>query len=120
MPELLSYQHGDTGDFEGVGFHSPLLPPFDKGGMGGFCHARVNRNVNTFSQPRAWNPALRCATRRGRGWAGMGRDGRGMERETGFEPATLALARRCSTAELFPPTTIWNFIAESPRGCQRA
>src|SRR5574337_144129 len=25
-----------------------------------------------------------------------------MERETGFEPATLALARRCSTAELFP------------------
>ena len=26
-----------------------------------------------------------------------------MERETGFEPATLALARRCSTAELFPP-----------------
>src|SRR2546429_573587 len=26
-----------------------------------------------------------------------------MERETGFEPATLALARRCSTTELFPP-----------------
>jgi len=25
-----------------------------------------------------------------------------LERETGFEPATLALARRCSTAELFP------------------
>ena len=25
-----------------------------------------------------------------------------MERETGFEPATLALARRCSTTELFP------------------
>jgi hypothetical protein len=25
-----------------------------------------------------------------------------MERKTGFEPATLALARRCSTAELFP------------------
>jgi hypothetical protein len=25
-----------------------------------------------------------------------------MERETGFEPATLALARQCSTAELFP------------------
>src|SRR3989338_1661729 len=40
--------------------------------MGGFCHARVNRNVSTFSQPRAWNPALRCATRQGRGWAGMG------------------------------------------------
>ena len=26
----------------------------------------------------------------------------GLERETGFEPATLALARRCSTTELFP------------------
>src|SRR2546428_9705854 len=26
-----------------------------------------------------------------------------LERETGFEPATLALARRCSTTELFPP-----------------
>src|SRR5438093_13090538 len=26
-----------------------------------------------------------------------------MEREPGFEPATLALARRCSTTELFPP-----------------
>ena len=25
-----------------------------------------------------------------------------MEREKGFEPSTLALARRCSTAELFP------------------
>ena len=25
-----------------------------------------------------------------------------LERETGFEPATLALARRCSTTELFP------------------
>ncbi len=33
-------------------------------------------------------------------------EGRGlfkMERETGFEPATLALARQCSTTELFPP-----------------
>ena|SRR5688572_17918567 len=28
-----------------------------------------------------------------------------MERETGFEPATLALARRCSTTELFPLST---------------
>src|SRR5574338_1313265 len=27
---------------------------------------------------------------------------RKLERETGFEPATLALARRCSTTELFP------------------
>ena len=25
-----------------------------------------------------------------------------LERETGFEPATLALARRCSTTELLP------------------
>ena len=31
---------------------------------------------------------------------------RKLERETGFEPATLALARRCSTTELFPhPST---------------
>ncbi len=29
----------------------------------------------------------------------------GLERETGFEPATLALARRCSTTELFPLAT---------------
>lgn len=28
--------------------------------------------------------------------------GSALERETGFEPATLALARRCSTTELFP------------------
>ena len=28
-----------------------------------------------------------------------------MERKTGFEPATLALARRCSTTELFPQKT---------------
>ncbi len=27
---------------------------------------------------------------------------RGLERERGFEPPTLALARRCSTTELFP------------------
>lgn len=27
-----------------------------------------------------------------------------MEREKGFEPSTLALARRCSTTELFPLT----------------
>jgi hypothetical protein len=26
----------------------------------------------------------------------------GLEREKGFEPSTLALARRCSTTELFP------------------
>ena len=36
-----------------------------------------------------------------------------MERETGFEPATLALARRCSTTELFPLNHSrpegWNF-----------
>ena len=32
----------------------------------------------------------------------MERSKESMERETGFEPATLALARRCSTTELFP------------------
>ena len=31
-----------------------------------------------------------------------GQLGEKLERETGFEPATLALARRCSTTELFP------------------
>jgi hypothetical protein len=30
-----------------------------------------------------------------------------LERERGFEPPTLALARRCSTTELFP--LCWNF-----------
>ena len=30
------------------------------------------------------------------------REKQNLERETGFEPATLALARRCSTTELFP------------------
>ena len=30
-----------------------------------------------------------------------------LERETGFEPATLALARRCSTTELFPLDHNW-------------
>lgn len=29
-----------------------------------------------------------------------------MEREKGFEPSTLALARRCSTTELFPLTRV--------------
>ena len=29
-----------------------------------------------------------------------------MERETGFEPATPALARQCSTTELFPQTQL--------------
>src|SRR5579862_7067640 len=29
---------------------------------------------------------------------------RGLERETGLEPATPTLARLCSTTELFPPT----------------
>ena len=31
-----------------------------------------------------------------------------LEREKGFEPSTLALARRCSTTELFPLTEIWS------------
>jgi hypothetical protein len=31
-----------------------------------------------------------------------------LERETGFEPATLALARRCSTTELFPLDHNWS------------
>jgi hypothetical protein len=30
-----------------------------------------------------------------------------MEREMGFEPTTLALARRCSTTELFPLNTVY-------------
>ncbi len=36
-----------------------------------------------------------------------------LERKTGFEPAALALARRCSTAELLP--LIWWLRAESNR-----
>src|SRR5512137_525388 len=43
-----------------------------------------------------------------------------MEREKGFEPSTLALARRCSTAELFPqnPVSRGGFIGSRPPGCQ--
>jgi hypothetical protein len=33
------------------------------------------------------------------------RQGSHLERETGLEPATLALARRCSTTELLPHTS---------------
>jgi hypothetical protein len=36
-----------------------------------------------------------------------------MERKTGFEPATLALARRCSTTELFPHE--YEFLVPRPR-----
>ena len=37
-----------------------------------------------------------------------------MERETRFELATPALARRCSTAELFPHTQLFNSVAPFP------
>src|SRR2546428_6277826 len=33
-----------------------------------------------------------------------------LEREKGFEPSTLALARRCSTTELFPPVRRWSSV----------
>src|SRR5438105_6135158 len=35
---------------------------------------------------------------------------RKLEREKGFEPSTLALARRCSTTELFPPVRRWSSV----------
>src|SRR5215831_11236773 len=44
-----------------------------------------------------------------------------LERETGFEPATLALARRCSTTELFPLTFFYGEGWDSTErgvGCQ--
>ncbi len=43
-----------------------------------------------------------------------------LEREKGFEPSTLALARRCSTAELFPqnPVSRGGFIGSAPLECQ--
>ncbi len=43
-----------------------------------------------------------------------------MERERGFEPPTLALARRCSTTELFPPFLQEDGIDSSahPMACQ--
>src|SRR5574337_109090 len=39
-----------------------------------------------------------------------------MEREKGFEPSTLALARRCSTTELFPQKSWrgWRYRGSSP------
>ena len=42
-----------------------------------------------------------------------------LERETGLEPATLALARRCSTTELLPHTSSGSISGGSPPG-QRA
>ena len=45
-----------------------------------------------------------------------------LERETGFEPATLALARRCSTTELFPldhnPSQRGGILLMQERSCQ--
>ena len=42
-----------------------------------------------------------------------------MEREKGFEPATLALARRCSTTELFPRNSSEGAVIEGRGGeCQ--
>ncbi len=35
-----------------------------------------------------------------------------MEREKGFEPSTLALARRCSTTELFPLSEVATQVRE--------
>ena len=37
-----------------------------------------------------------------------------LERERGFEPPTLALARRCSTTELFPPDFLSNYLKSLP------
>jgi len=42
-----------------------------------------------------------------------------MEREKGFEPSTLALARRCSTTELFPQNSCEVELYRSASGeCQ--
>ncbi len=40
------------------------------------------------------------------------RDKMNMEREKGFEPSTLALARRCSTTELFPLSEVKTQVRE--------
>src|SRR5262249_11066587 len=45
----------------------------------------------------------------------------GLEREKGFEPSTLALARRCSNTELFPldwRRRRWSDSTQGPRGCR--
>ena len=47
-------------------------------------------------------------------WITTGSNLNRVERETGLEPATLALARRCSTTELFPPRE--SFVRESKTG----
>ncbi len=42
-----------------------------------------------------------------------------LERETGLEPATLALARRCSTTELLPLEVLFEYIGEPASGQSR-
>jgi hypothetical protein len=39
-----------------------------------------------------------------------------LERETGLEPATLALARRCSTTELLPQYVLKEYIGPFAAG----
>jgi hypothetical protein len=44
-----------------------------------------------------------------------------LEREKGFEPSTLALARRCSTTELFPLKEVYEEgpdFTQQVEGCQ--
>ena len=40
----------------------------------------------------------------------MPMEGEGVERETGFEPATSTLARSHSTTELFPPRPTFEIL----------
>src|ERR1700722_12402009 len=44
------------------------------------------------------------------------RQGSYLERETGLEPATLALARRCSTTELLPHYVLRQYIGRFDTG----
>lgn len=45
--------------------------------------------------------------------------GKILEREKGFEPSTLALARRCSTTELLPLTKQNALLKEVAQKCTR-
>ena len=69
----------------------------------GFSPCRLRHN--NFSLESYRNPVI-----------SGGSEGSHLERETGLEPATLALARRCSTTELLPHTSSGSISGGSPPG----
>ena len=66
-----------------------------------FSSYRLRRNGFSLESSRESGNITAAAREKAAG----GSEGSHLERETGLEPATLALARRCSTTELLPHTS---------------